>query len=285
MKNRFFILLQYCTPQHLLSRLLGRLAACKIKPIKNTLIRLFARIFNVDWQEALYESPHDYESFNSFFCRELKPGSRPIAGHENILTSPADGQLNQFGKISNGKIFQAKNHVYTALELLGSEEDAAPFTNGMFATIYLSPKDYHRVHMPCNGVLKSMRYVPGKLFSVNPTTTASVPNLFARNERLVCFYETTHGPMALVLVGAMIVASIETTWAGQVTPTKRKLYDAHYAEKRAFHKGEEMGRFKLGSTVILLFPEGKVQWDEELSTNAPLKMGQTMASLHFSEEP
>lgn len=281
LKSMLFIFLQYITPQHLLSRVAGWFASSTIIPLKNTLISRFVRAFDVNMEEAIEENPLNYASFNDFFTRELKPDARPIAQEDNGITSPADGAFSQLGAIENGRVFQAKGQDFTTEELLGGTiEDAALFKQGEFATIYLSPKDYHRLHMPIDGKLVSMRHVPGDLFSVNPTTAENVPRLFARNERVVCIFETAAGPMAMVLVGAMIVASIETVWAGQLAPVGKQILSVDYSADISLKKGEEMGRFKLGSTVVLLFPENTIQWQEELRAGTPVQMGQTIAEIH-----
>lgn len=281
MKDRLFIVSQYLLPQHLLSRLAGCLAECRVSWIKNSFTQWFVKRFNVDMQEAKVEDPTAYAHFNDFFTRELKEGARPICPQADSLVSPADGAISQLGSITDGRIFQAKGHSFSATELLGGDYSlSAPFMGGQFATVYLSPRDYHRVHMPVTGTLREMIYVPGKLFSVNQTTAENVPELFARNERVVCIFDTEYGPMAMVLVGAMIVASIETVWAGLVTPPKREIKRIRYDEAaRApirLEKGAEMGRFKLGSTVVLLFGKEQMQWAENLSEQTPVQMGQAM---------
>ncbi len=283
MKDRLFILSQYLLPHHLLSRLIGCLAESRISWIKGPLIRWFARRFDVDMSQAQVEDLEAYEHFNAFFTRALKPDARPLDPAPDAVLCPADGAISQLGRIENGRIFQAKGHSFSLLELLGGDaERAAPFMGGSFATIYLSPRDYHRVHMPLTGTLREMVYVPGRLFSVNQTTAKNVPELFARNERVVCLFDTERGPMAMVLVGAMIVASIETVWAGLVTPPRRQLKTFRYDEaaRAPIHleKGAEMGRFKLGSTVILLFGPEQVQWAEQLVATGPVSMGQSLST-------
>lgn len=276
--NWLFIALQYLIPQHLLSRLVGMLAASEIRWIKNPFINWFRQRYGVDMSEAADPEPTNYPSFNAFFTRALKPGSRPIDSSPNAVISPADGAISQLGAIAGNQIFQAKGQNYTTTELLGGDDKmAALFTDGVFATVYLSPRDYHRVHMPVAGKLLRTIYVPGDLFSVNQTTAAYVPNLFARNERLVCLFETEFGPMALVLVGAMIVAGIETVWAGQVAPPPRGIVTTRYdrvPREVSLEKGAEMGRFKLGSTAILLFPKSRLSWRTELTAGSPLRMGE-----------
>ncbi|MFT0211710.1 archaetidylserine decarboxylase [Pseudomonas sp. F1_0610] len=283
MKQRFFILLQYLLPQHLLSRLAGCVAESRNTWFKQRFINWFIKKYNVNMSEALIEDPNAFAHFNDFFTRELKPGIRPIDNSENSIVCPADGAISQLGSIEFGRIFQAKGQSYGLLELLGGKQSLADeFMGGQFATVYLSPRDYHRVHMPATGTLREMIYVPGKLFSVNQTTAENVPELFARNERAVCIFDTEHGPMAVVLVGAMIVASIETVWAGLVTPPKREIrqfsYTAAARQPIVIEKGMEMGRFKLGSTAIVLFAPNQVQWNESLQETTPVQMGQLFAT-------
>src|SRR5690606_24991155 len=213
-----FIVFQYLVPQHLLSRLVGKIAASELPWIKNPFIDWFSRRYQVDMSEAADPEPRNYPSFNAFFTRALKAGARPLDSDPDSIVSPADGAISQLGAIEAGRIFQAKGQTYTTAELLGDTDMAALFDGGVFATVYLSPRDYHRVHMPVSGRLLRTLYVPGDLFSVNQTTAENVPRLFARNERLVCLFDTECGPMAVVLVGAMIVAGIDTVWAGQVAP-------------------------------------------------------------------
>lgn len=282
MKDRLFILSQYLLPHHLLSRLIGCAAECRAGWFKNRLIGWFAKQYQVNMSEAQIEDLTAFAHFNDFFTRALKDGARPLDPTPGAVLCPADGAVSQLGKIEHGRIFQAKGHSFSLVELLGGDsERAAPFMGGEFATIYLSPKDYHRVHMPLAGTLKEMVYVPGRLFSVNQTTAENVPELFARNERVVCLFDTERGPMAVVLVGAMIVASIETVWAGLVTPPKRTLKSVRYDEAaRApvmLEKGAELGRFKLGSTAIVLFGAEQVQWAAELAANSSVQMGQRLA--------
>ena len=281
MKQRLFILSQYLLPHHLLSRLIGYAADCRAAWFKNRLIGWFAKQYQVDMSEAQVEDLEAFEHFNAFFTRALKPGARPLAQGPDAVLCPADGAVSQLGKIEHGRIFQAKGHSFSLVELLGGDtERANPFMGGAFATIYLSPKDYHRVHMPLAGTLKEMVYVPGRLFSVNQSTAENVPELFARNERVVCLFDTERGPMAVVLVGAMIVASIETVWAGLVTPPKRSLKTFRYNEAArvpiVLDKGAELGRFKLGSTAIVLFGADQVQWAQELAAGSPVQMGQLL---------
>ncbi len=282
MKQRLFILSQYLLPHHLLSRLIGFAAECRAVWFKDRLIGWFAKQYQVNMAEAQVEELTAYEHFNAFFTRALKDGARPLDETPGAILCPADGAVSQLGPIEQGRCFQAKGHSFSVQELLGGDaERAAPFMGGDFATVYLSPKDYHRVHMPLAGTLKEMVYVPGRLFSVNQTTAENVPELFARNERVVCLFDTERGPMAVVLVGAMIVASVETVWAGLVTPPKRELKTTRYDEAaRAaieLSKGGELGRFKLGSTAIVLFGPQQVQWAEGVVAGSPVRMGQALA--------
>lgn len=281
-KDRLFIASQYVLPQHLLSRAVGTLADAEMEWIKNPLINLFIKQFGVNMSEAQRQTAGEFKSFNDFFTRELIDGARPIEGDASVLSSPADGAVSQLGEIIDGRVFQAKGQDYCLTELLGGDaQRAAPFMGGEFATIYLSPKDYHRVHMPMKGTLRDMIYVPGDLFSVNQVTAENVPRLFARNERVVCIFDTEKGPMAMVLVGAMIVAAVETVWAGHIAPPRRELKVTEYGAPTpvSLEKGAEMGRFKLGSTVILCHPKDTVKWSENLKAGTPLRMGEAIADL------
>jgi phosphatidylserine decarboxylase len=282
LSRRLFVAIQHLLPQHLLSRLAGRLASSRTVMLKDLLIRRFIAAFAVDMTEALRPDPAAYEDFNAFFTRALAPGARPLDESPLALVSPSDGAISQLGSVAEGRIVQAKGHWYSSTELLDDQQRARQFNGGSFATIYLSPRDYHRVHMPMAGRLVAMRYVPGRLFSVNRTTAEGVPRLFARNERLVCHFETDHGPMAMVLVGAMIVAGIETVWSGPIAPAGHQplAIDLEMpASARVLAKGAEMGRFQLGSTVILLLPQGVVRWDEGLGEGAGVRMGERIGSL------
>lgn len=257
--DKLKVQLQYVLPKHLVSRLVGCLAQARAGVLTTQLIKWFVNHFNVDMTEAEKSSVNEYRTFNDFFTRALKPGARPIIAGDNVLCHPVDGTISQLGPINGDTIIQAKGHDYSAVTLLGGDESlAAPFQDGTFATVYLSPRDYHRIHMPCDGVLTDMVYVPGDLFSVNPLTAQNVPNLFARNERVVAIFDTPHGKMAMVLVGATIVASIETVWAGTVTPptgpdVHHWQYPVEGSSAITLKKGDELGRFKLGSTIVALF--------------------------------
>ncbi|WP_415901918.1 archaetidylserine decarboxylase [Neptuniibacter sp. QD29_5] len=280
--DRLFILFQHVVPQHLLSRLVGKIADCQTPWVKNTFIKWFAKKYQINMTEAREESPTNYPSFNAFFTRELKDGARTIDRDSANITSPADGAISQLGKIEHGRIFQAKGRGYGLATLLGGDQERAKdFIDGEFATIYLSPRDYHRVHMPVKGTLTHTTYVPGDLFSVNQTTAEGVDQLFARNERLVAYFDTEYGPMAMVLVGAMIVASIETVWSGQEAPALKRPVHTSFSptspEPITLEKGEEMGRFKLGSTVVLLFGKEQISWAEELTAESPVELGKMIA--------
>ena len=283
MFDKLFVLSQYITPQLGVSNLAGRLADNDRSPaLKNRVIKWFIGRYGVDMSEAAEPNPEAYATFNDFFTRELKPGIRPLADGEKTLVSPVDGAISQLGQVTGDRIFQAKGQSFSLSELLGGDESTvAPFVNGEFSTIYLSPKDYHRIHMPVAGTLKEMIHVPGKLFSVNPVTAENVPNLFARNERVVCIFDTASGPMALVLVGAMIVGSVETRWAGVVVPGRRQVTSTLYEGEQAitFDKGEEMGRFRLGSTVIVVMPKGAVSWNSNQVAGKTVRMGEAFGAL------
>lgn len=281
--DKFKIAMQYAMPKHAISRLVGKLAAAQAGTLTTQLIKLFIKQYKINMNEALYEDPAHYKTFNEFFTRPLKPGIRPLAEEEHIIAHPVDGAISQLGDIVDGQIIQAKGHDYSLQALLGGkEEDAAPYLGGKFACIYLAPKDYHRIHMPVDGVLKRMIYVPGDLFSVNPLTAQNVPNLFARNERVVAIFDTDIGPLSMVLVGATIVASIETVWAGTVTPPAGKdvfSWDYPATGSNAIHlkKGEEMGRFKLGSTVILAWGANQADFLESEQPEVITRMGTPFA--------
>ncbi|MCP3673446.1 MAG: phosphatidylserine decarboxylase [Gammaproteobacteria bacterium] len=271
---------QYILPQHGLTRLVGKLAASKNKLIKRSFINFFLKQFDINMAEAANEDPESYATFNDFFTRALKTDARPLAGDEETIVSPVDGVVSQSGKIINGDIFQAKGHRFTLSELIGNETEFNDrYQDGEFATLYLSPKDYHRIHMPVNAELKTMTYIPGRLFSVNPATARTIPRLFARNERVVVHFETQNGPMAMVLVGATIVGSIETIWSGVVTPPTGPVVKTwHYTKSQhIFKKGDEMGRFLLGSTVVLLFGKDQISWSDSCSADSPLRMGEVIA--------
>lgn len=276
--ERLFILLQHLLPKHRLSRLTALFAESRNPILKNLLINVFVRVFGVDLSEARYSRASDYECFNDFFTRPLKDGVREFADSSTYVLSPADGAVSQLGIIEDGLIVQAKGHRYSVDELLGGDPELAEqFRDGSFATIYLSPKDYHRVHMPTRGELLSSQYVPGSLFSVNRATANGVPRLFARNERLVSVFQTPHGKMALVLVGAVIVAGIRTVWGGgpQDGAAPRICFDSDWT----LEAGQEMGRFYLGSTAIVLFQKDQVAWNAELTTGSKVRLGEAIAGF------
>ena len=284
--DKFKIAMQYAMPKHFISRLVGKLAAAKAGGLTTALIKLFIKQYKIDMSEAKYPDPAHYKTFNEFFTRPLKEGIRPLAEESDIIAHPVDGAISQLGDVVDGQIIQAKGHDYSLQALLGGkEEDTAPFLGGKFATIYLAPKDYHRIHMPVDGTLSKMIYVPGDLFSVNPLTAQNVPNLFARNERVVAIFETEIGPLAMVLVGATIVASIETIWAGTVTPPAGKdVFSWNYPTKGdnaiTLKKGEEMGRFKLGSTVILAWGANQAEFLSDQHPETVTRMGTPFAKIN-----
>ncbi|MGV6816329.1 MAG: archaetidylserine decarboxylase [Thiotrichales bacterium] len=270
--------LLYALPHHLISRATYRLSRVETPWIKNLLIGGYTSLFTLNMQEALQPDPKAYASLNALFTRALKPEVRPVFSTGNSLHASADGVLSEFGNIEHGQLIQAKGFFYSAEKLLGDSSLAAPFQHGQFHTIYLSPKDYHRVHMPITGILTDMVYVPGRLFSVSPTTTRHIPELFTRNERVVAFFDTEHGRMAVVLVGAINVAAIETIWAGLITPPPGEtLSKQHYSDGRVIKAGIEMGRFNMGSTVVVLTEKG-FSWIDELKKGMPVKMGQTLGN-------
>jgi phosphatidylserine decarboxylase len=272
------ILLQYALPHRFLSRLVYWATRWTWKPWKNFLIRRIVSSFNVDLSEAETPSLDAFEHFNAFFTRALKPGARRADADPRALLSPADGRISQAGAIRDGRIFQAKGQDYTAAELLGDEAAAMPYRDGVFATVYLSPRDYHRVHMPLAGTLVETVHVPGRLFSVAPKPVAAIPRLFARNERLVCHFEGEHGPFALVMVGALLVSSVSTVWSGLTIPP----YASRITRTDYRHRGirlerfAEMGRFNMGSTVIVLLPAGTAQLDSSLGAEHALRVGERL---------
>lgn len=278
---RLFIALQHVIPQFFLSHLMWRLTRCEYKWLLKLILPLFIRKFKVNMDEAKDSDWKSYSSFNSFFTRELKEGARETCSDKKLIASPVDGAISQLGKINDDLIFQAKGHAYSLTQLLGDRDDLAKtFNDGQFNTIYLSPKDYHRIHMPVDGSLKEMIHVPGQLFSVNPTTVENVPALFARNERVICLFDTDSGPMAMILVGAIFVGSIETVWHGEVTPPRvKEIRNWQYDEELKYVKGQEMGRFNMGSTVILLHVKGKMNWESELKAEKTVRLGESIGLI------
>lgn len=269
---------QYLLPKHALTRLAGLLAGAKLGGLTTLMIEQFVKHYQVNTKEMMGKI-QDYKTFNAFFSRPLIPSARPINYNADAVTYPVDGKISQFGKIEDKFLFQAKNHYYTTEVLLADAKEAAAFQNGDFITIYLSPKDYHRVHIPFDGTLDKMIHVPGDLFSVNPFNAKHIPELFARNERVVCYFNTSIGRMAVVFVGATIVRSIATAWAGTVAPNKNKdisIYE-YAARNLSFPKSSEIGKFFMGSTVICLFEKDKIDFNKDMQSGQPTRMGMQMA--------
>jgi phosphatidylserine decarboxylase len=288
---RLFVALQHLLPQHALSGLMYRLARVRWRPLKDLLIAAFLRLYRIDMTEASEPNPKAYPHFNAFFTRALRPDARPHDPDPQTVVSPVDGMVSQSGRIRSGRLIQAKGRDFTVEELLGGDpEQARTFSGGTFATIYLAPSDYHRIHMPLGGDFTWMQHIPGRLFSVNATTADLVPRLFARNERVVCRFDTELGAMAMVLVGAIFVGGIETVWSGEVTPArtpKPSVTPGAGVGSVRLERGAEMGRFNLGSTVVLLIEPGRVQLDETLVPGRKIRLGQRLgrpvASLERSE--
>ncbi|HEC84926.1 MAG: phosphatidylserine decarboxylase [Candidatus Parabeggiatoa sp. nov. 2] len=279
LSEQLLTLPQYLIPQHLLSRLILKLTRLQMGAVTHWAIRRFIKHYSVDMNVAQSPEVRDYASFNQFFTRVLKPTARPLAEAEII--SPVDAVISQIGQIDNGSLLQAKGRYFQLNELLGGHAKMVNlFKQGLFCTLYLSPKDYHRIHTPATGRLTDMIYVPGRLFSVNQRTSRVVPNLFARNERVICLFETEFGPMALILVGALFVGSIETVWAGTVAPNRlSQIEHWRYSEEMAqiLHRGAEMGRFNMGSTVIVLLDANHLAWLSSLPAQTKVLMGQGLA--------
>jgi phosphatidylserine decarboxylase len=281
LRQRAFVSAQHLLPKHFLSRLIHRAARSTVVPWKNFLIRRFLKGFAVDMSEALESDPLAYASFNDFFTRALRPAARPVDPAPLAIVSPVDGVVSAAGRIDGQRLFQAKGHDYSLDALLaGDRELVEAFRDGEFATLYLAPYNYHRIHMPLSGVLTSTIHVPGDLFSVNATTAGLVPGLFARNERVICMFETDHGRLAVILVGALFVGSTSTVWAGEVTPVARRRPTVLPAPSTTVElaRGEEMGRFNMGSTVILLMQRGQVRWLESLRAGATVRMGERIGA-------
>jgi phosphatidylserine decarboxylase len=276
-----FSSIQYLLPQHLLSRIVHYLMRIRIKFVKNLQIWIIGWLAGVSWEEA--ESPHadDYPDFNTFFTRQLKAGARTIDPDPLSFVSPSDGRISQVGRVVNGLCLQAKGQHFSVRSLLANDASANEFAGGYFHTIYLAPRDYHRVHMPVSGTLQRMIHVPGRLFSVSPGTVRHVPDLFALNERVVSVFATQHGPMAVILVGAMLVSSMETVWAGTITPPRGLRVSSGDWSRRniSLQKGAELGRFNMGSTVILLLPAGAVASLAELGPDDVVLMGEKLGRL------
>lgn len=277
-RERLAVMLQHAMPKLAMTRFGSLVANAHAGAVTTAIIRWFIGHYGVDMSEAAEPDIRRYASFNEFFTRALRPGARPLAASE--LVCPVDGSISQFGAIDGQQIYQAKGHRYTTTALLGGDAAlAAPYDGGVFATLYLGPKDYHRVHMPCAGTLTRMLHVPGDLYSVNPVTARGVAGLFARNERVICVFDGPRGPWALVLVGATIVGSMSTVWHGVVNPPRPgALREWRYDEGQVrLAQGQEMGRFMLGSTVVLLYPRGPMHFDPAWAPGAPIRMGQAMA--------
>jgi phosphatidylserine decarboxylase len=277
--GRLFVWFQHLLPQHALSRLVLRATRVRAVWFKNALIRGFMKLYSIDMAEALEPDPLAYGSFNEFFTRALKPGARPIAAGAGDIACPVDGAISEAGRIEGDRLLQAKGRDYTLTELLASRAWASRFDGGSFATIYLAPFDYHRVHMPLRAQLRETVYVPGRLFSVNAVTAAQVPRLFARNERVLTWFDSAYGEVALVLVGALNVGSMATVWAGDITPAARRVVTTLPPQEISLDKGEELGRFNMGSTVILLFQRDRARWHADIRAGATVKLGQSLGSL------
>jgi phosphatidylserine decarboxylase len=284
LRERLFVTLQHALPQHFLSRVVLRITRIRLGPVKNLLIKSFVRGFRPDMSEATQPDPLKYPSFNAFFTRTLRHGARPMDLDPGALVSPVDGTVSQIGRLDGSKLVQAKGHNYTLEALLdGAPEWAERFAGGAFATLYLAPYNYHRIHMPISGALRAAWFVPGRLFSVNAVTAAAVPGLFARNERVVCVFEDGPRTFAMVLVGALFVGSIATVWHGDVAPRRpRRRVDLPLDASLApleLNKGAEMGRFNMGSTVILLLPPDCLDWVPKLGPGSLIEVGQMLARL------
>jgi phosphatidylserine decarboxylase len=277
MKKFIHALPQYILPHKSLTAMMGRVA--NSNALHQFAIRHFVNFYDVNMEEAECADIKSYACFNDFFTRHLKKEVRPLEGESKTLISPVDGTVSQIGTIEDGRIVQAKGRDYSVGELLGNPAEANLFANGAFSTLYLSPRDYHRIHFPCDASLKQMRYIPGKLFSVSPITADTIPRLFARNERLAISFNTEFGPMAIVLVGAMIVGSMTTSWEGAI-PRQKKIKEWHYQPEMHFEKGKELGYFKLGSTVILLLAKKThFAWHENLNAGSAIKFGQAIGTF------
>lgn len=280
--DQLFAALQRCLPTRALSALMYRLAEIDNPGFKNRFINTFMRGYPIDLAEAERETVEEYRHFNDFFTRALKHGARPMPEKPDLLISPVDGRISQLGQIRDGRIFQAKGRDYTAAELLADAELAKTFDGGSFATIYLAPHNYHRVHIPFGGRLRSWAYVPGRLFSVNPATARAMPRLFSRNERMVAIFDTAFGPMAVVMVGALFVGGVETVWGGRLTPPHSRASTAFHHQPDgtvALARGDELGRFHMGSTVVLLAPKGALDWQAGLAAGDALRLGQPLAQV------
>lgn len=279
MFKQAFAYIQYVLPQHLLTNVVGWLANSRTPWVKNFLIKQFIKLYHINMNEAEIENPEAYPDFNSFFIRKLKPNIRPLATDPKAIASPADGTVAMMGQIHKNQLVQAKGMYFDIEKLLGGDVTLCePYYDGTFATIYLAPNNYHRVHMPFNGKLRQTIYVPGKLFSVNQITSDLIPNLYSRNERLVCIFDTSVGPMVVIMVGAMIVGSIQMTWMEKPIRADRIVTET-FSTTSEIKKGEELGYFKMGSTVIVLLPKGSAEWDAAISSNQTVKVGQFLGNI------
>lgn len=271
---------QYVLPHYFLSGLMHRATRCRWRWWKNLLIKAIVRQYRIDMSAAVQGDPLAYSSFNKFFTRAYRPEARPLPNDPQAIACPVDGTISQIGRIDNDTLLQAKGHHYRLNDLLAG--DAAwieCFRDGAFATLYLAPRDYHRIHNALDGILRQTTHVPGRLFSVNPATVRTIPRLFARNERVIAYFNTKAGPMAVIMVGAIFVASIETVWLGEITPPRRRIvqrwiHDREDQAQRRYSRGAEIGRFNMGSTVILLFGKDRVRWSEDLQNGSAVRMGQ-----------
>jgi phosphatidylserine decarboxylase len=279
--DRLFAALQYVLPKHLLSRIIYAIARSESPFVKRTFLKIFLGLFDINMAEAVQPDPYAYRTFNDFFTRALKPNARPIAIEREFIVSPVDGTVSQCGELLNESVLQAKGQTYSLQELLaGDAESVAAYRNGSFACIYLAPYNYHRIHMPYAGTALKNIYVPGDLFSVNASTARAVPRVFARNERLICEFNTPVGRVAVILVGALHVGSIETVHCGEVNPPPRRRKQPEIIAAgvgRQFAKGDELGRFNMGSTVVLLFERGRIHWDDSMKPNATVQLGRPIA--------
>ena len=282
MLNYLKILILHCLPQHKLSKLIHRLSRIEFKPFKNMLINTFIRIYNVDMRIAEYQNSNDYDSFNSFFTRKLKKNTRKWEINNHLVLSPVDGQISQIGIINNHQLIQAKRKKYNLEQLLGNDKNLAhEFKNGSFATLYLSPRDYHRIHMPVTGRLIKSMYIPGDLFPVNNSSVNNIDKLFSRNERFVSIFITDIGLMAQIMVGAIFVGSMETVWSGEIIPNKKgeKIINDYKENNIKLVQGDEFGHFNMGSTVILLFQKNKIAWLSDKIKNVSINSGQSLGNI------
>lgn len=284
--DQMFAAIQWLLPTRLLSHAMHLIAGSRRSWLKRLLIAVFRRLYQIDLDEAVVTNAGDYPSFNAFFTRALRAEARPLPEDPDLLASPVDGCLGACGHIAGGQMVQAKGALYTVADLLRSESAAAPFLGGNYVTIYLAPHNYHRIHMPIAGSLRQTHYLPGRLFGVNPSSVRAIPRLFTRNERLACLFDTAVGPMALVMVSAFCVGGIETVWSGPQTPPHwrgphTQTFPSSDGAQPRLTRGAELGRFNLGSTVILLFGSGALQWADQVRTGTAVRMGEPLARLTF----